>query len=206
MRSRGLSRRKIARKRKRVSSENVFEKLLKTTEFLREFEADWFVAGGWAIDLFLERQTRPHADVDVAIFRKDQLALQKHLGEWILKKAEKGVLSEWKQGEFLELPVHEIHCLNHRHEPQFFEILLNETNGENWIFRRNKNIAKPLAELFLTSNYGVKFLCPEAVLLYKAKNPQPKDEMDFQAIVNLLHPESRNWLKSALSVCHAEQQ
>lgn len=34
----------------------------------------WFVAGGWAIDLHLGRATRPHGDVDVAVYRHDQAA------------------------------------------------------------------------------------------------------------------------------------
>ena len=34
--------------------------------------APWFIAGGWAIDLFLGRKTREHADVDFALSRLDQ--------------------------------------------------------------------------------------------------------------------------------------
>jgi hypothetical protein len=55
---------------------------------MRGFEPDWFVAGGWAIDLFLEKTTRPHEDIEIAIFRKNQLALQDYLDGWLLKKAE----------------------------------------------------------------------------------------------------------------------
>src|SRR3954467_9622826 len=31
----------------------------------------WWIAGGWAIDLFLDRETRPHADLDVGVLRRD---------------------------------------------------------------------------------------------------------------------------------------
>jgi Aminoglycoside-2''-adenylyltransferase len=31
----------------------------------------WWIAGGWAIDLFLGRQTRRHEDIDVLILRQD---------------------------------------------------------------------------------------------------------------------------------------
>ncbi len=34
---------------------------------MREFEPDWFVAGGWAIDLFLEKVTHPHEDIEIAM-------------------------------------------------------------------------------------------------------------------------------------------
>ena len=171
---------------------------------MRDFKPDWFVAGGWAIDLFLEKETRRHQDIEIAVFREDQIALQNYLNNWLLKKAENGVLSEWKQGEFLKLPVHEIHCFNEKAMPQFLEVLLNETDAENWVYRRNKSITKPLSKLYLTSNSGIKFLRPEVVLLYKSKNPAAKDEWDFHASIKHLETESRDWLRDALSICYSE--
>lgn len=166
---------------------------------MRRFEAHWFVAGGWAIDLFLERETRPHDDIEIAVFRRDQLILQNYLDGWLLQKAENGVLSDWNKGEFLELPIHVVHCFRENGELRFLEVLLNETSGEDWIYRRDRNIAKPLSKLHLTSNSGVKFLCPEVVLLYKSKNPRRKDERDFQTVVNYLDAESKRWLKNAVA-------
>ena len=171
---------------------------------MRGFEPDWFVAGGWAIDLFLEKETRPHEDIEIAIFRKDQIALQNYLGGWVLKKAAGGALSDWDKGEFLKLPVHEIHCFNANGDVNRLEVLLNEENDEQWIFRRDKRIKKPLSELHLTTNSGINFFCPEVVLLYKSKNPRTKDEQDFQAVVKHLDSEAKRWLRDALSVCYSE--
>ncbi|MCL4541605.1 MAG: hypothetical protein M1396_04620 [Chloroflexi bacterium] len=39
---------------------------------LTDFDRPWFIAGGWAIDLFLGRQTRAHKDVEIAVLRQDQ--------------------------------------------------------------------------------------------------------------------------------------
>jgi hypothetical protein len=173
---------------------------------MREFEPDWFVAGGWAIDLFLEKETRPHEDIEIAIFRRDQLALQNYLQGWHLQKVENGILFDWKKDDFLELPIFEIHCFNEKNGLANFEVLLNETNGKDWIFRRNEIITKPLSELHSESNNGIKFLRPEVVLLYKSKNPREKDERDFLAAVNYLDNESRKWLRNALSVCYSQHQ
>ncbi len=101
---------------------------------MREFEPDWFVAGGWAIDLYLEKVTRPHEDIEIAIFRRDQIALQNYLDGWVLKKAVNSMLPVWNQDECLELPIHEIHCFNDTAEPQSLEVLLNETDGDGWLF------------------------------------------------------------------------
>ncbi len=171
---------------------------------MRGFKPDWFIAGGWAIDLYLEKQTRPHEDIEIAIFRKDQIALQNHLNGWLLKKADGGELIDWNKEEFLKLPVHAIHCFSEMSELPFIEVLLNETTGKEWIFRRNKSITKPLSNLHLTSHSGIKFLCPEVVLLYKSKNPRFKDEQDFQSVVKRLDIESKFWLRNALSICYSE--
>ncbi len=174
---------------------------------MRRFEPDWFIAGGWAIDLFVRRETRQHEDIEIAVFRSDQKALHDYLDGWLLKKALNGALADWKRDEFLELPTFEIHCFNEKNEPgelRFLEVLFNDTNGDDWIFRRNPKITKPLSELHLTHDSGIKFLRPEAVLLYKSKNPRPKDEQDFETAAKHLDATSKNWLKNAISVCYAQ--
>jgi hypothetical protein len=182
----------------------MFDEPLKVLRLMRNFKSDWFVAGGWAIDLYIEKETRHHEDIEIAIFRKDQIALQNYLDGWVLKKAVNGTLSQWKPGECLELPIHEIHCFEHFDEEATFEVLLNETDGNEWLFRRNDKVTKPLSKLFLVSNSGINFLCPEIVLLYKSKNPRPKDEKDFEIVRKHLNNESKEWLKKALSICYLD--
>lgn len=59
-----------------------FQPVLEVASLLRNFKRPWFIAGGWAIDLFFGRVTRNHDDVDVAIFRGDQRELQAYLSGW----------------------------------------------------------------------------------------------------------------------------
>ena len=182
----------------------MFDVPLQVWSVMRDFKPDWFIAGGWAIDLYLGQVTRQHDDIEIAIFRQDQIALQNYLNGWVLKKAVNGELSDWNRGERLELPTHEIHCFNVADEPQFLEVLLNENDSGKWLFRRNVKITKPLSKLSLTSNLGIKFLRPEVILLYKSKNPRHKDEQDFEVVVEHLDIESKEWLKNALTVCYSE--
>lgn len=180
----------------------MFRPLKEVAALLQNFQPEWFVAGGWAIDLFLGEETRYHSDVEIAVFRQDQIALRNYLDGWILKKAVSGKLIEWQHGEILKLPVHEIHCFNSESKPDRLEVLLNELDGDEWRFRRNPRICKPRSEIFLTSNRGVKFLRPEIVLLYKSKNPRPKDEQDFDNVLENLGADSTNWLRNALVNCY----
>ncbi len=57
---------------------------------------------------FFGQRNREHKDIEIAIFRKDQLYLKSYLIEWAFKKAINRELYTWGD-EFLELTVHEIH-------------------------------------------------------------------------------------------------
>lgn len=102
---------------------------------MSDFKKDWFFAGGWAIDLYLEKETRNHHDIEIGIFREDQIELKKVLSKWEFKKVVKGEFISWNN-EYLELPVHEIHAINNMNK-QELEILLNESDADNWRFRRD---------------------------------------------------------------------
>jgi len=59
---------------------------LKVNALMAGFEKPLFIAGGWAIDLYIGRITRVHKDIEIAILRRDQLALHKYMNGWEFKK------------------------------------------------------------------------------------------------------------------------
>jgi hypothetical protein len=69
-----------------VPDSNPYAEPLRLAALMSGFDKPWFVAGGWAIDLFLGRIRRHHKDLDFTIFRHDQLTLQQHLADFDLKK------------------------------------------------------------------------------------------------------------------------
>lgn len=161
----------------------------------------WGFCGGWAIDLFLNRITRTHKDVDVAILRTDQRIIFDFLcqRDWILEKAVDGSLIPLKQNEFLTLPIHTVWCRNARSQPDFLEVLLNESEGNQFLFRRNLSIQRPLNQAFLISQSGFPVLAPEIALLYKSSNLQDAENShDFQSALAALNAERRQWLAQAL--------
>jgi hypothetical protein len=42
------------------------------------FARPWWIAGGWAADLFIGTVTRPHADLEISVLTSDQAALYEH--------------------------------------------------------------------------------------------------------------------------------
>jgi hypothetical protein len=164
----------------------------------------WFVCGGWALDLFLNRVTRTHKDVDIAIARNDQLIVRDYLRRrgWGFERVVNGALAPWADDEWLTLPAHAIWCKNDGHTPGFVELLLNEIEGEQFRFRRDQSITLARGRMSFQSLSGLPALAPEIVLLYKSNDPEDS-EADFQNTVESLSGESRNWLKSALHVLFA---
>jgi hypothetical protein len=182
-----------------------FEEPLKVFKLLAGFEKPWFVAGGWAVDLFLGKVTRKHEDIEIAIFRCDQMALRNYLKGWEFKKVipEPKMHTElWNGDEWLDLQVHEIHAENSSSDLSHLEILFNESSGNEWRFRRNPNITRSISMLSTCSQNGIPFLNPEIVLLYKAKNSTSRDEADFENVLKMLGQKPRDWLKQAIEACH----
>lgn len=170
---------------------------------MRGYARSWWIAGGWAIDLFLGRTTRPHQDVDVAVLRRDQSTLREHLRGWRFTKMVNGIAIEWPEHERLELPIHEIHADSGGDRLEF---LFNEAAGDVWRFRRNLEVSAPLARITRRTLDDVPYLAPEIVLLYKAKSPRQKDHDDFAHALPKLDPDARSWLASALRICHPEHE
>jgi Aminoglycoside-2''-adenylyltransferase len=176
-----------------------FDEVRRVGALLGHLRCEWYVCGGWALDLFLGRVTRSHKDVDVAVARRDQLEVQGYLRRrgWNLEKAADGRLSPWAEGEELRLPLHAVWCRNEAHDPDFFELLLNEIGGELFRFRRDPTVTLPRARISFESPAGLPVLAPEVVLLYKSNSPEESGE-DFRHAAPALSEGARAWLKGAL--------
>ena len=184
---------------------NPFGDLLRVTGLMAGFKRPWLVAGGWAVDLYLGCVTRTHRDIDIAVLRDDQLDLQQFLRGWGLEQVlyrTGGRREPWAEGERLELPVHEIHAYRDSGDLQDLEILLNESSGTEWRYRRNLSIARPLSMIGMRSEMGIPFLSPEIVLLYKAAYPADVNNADFEKVCEVLVDEARRWLGQAVETCH----
>lgn len=173
--------------------------------FFAALSVPWWIAGGWAIDLFLGRQTREHDDLDVQILRRDQLAVRTLLGTWDVQAAlqpprdETWPFRPWLLGERFDPTIHDIWCRPDASQPWVFQLMIADARDEWWIFRRMPTIQRPLANLGNVTEEGIPYVAPEVQLLYKAKNLRPKDEADFMHALPELSQEQRTWLREALS-------
>jgi hypothetical protein len=164
---------------------------------MRGYARPWWIGGGWALDLFLGRETREHGDIDVVVFRSDQEHAWRHFAGWDLQIAHEGALTPWG-GEQLELPVHTVWARPSADALWELELFLMESDCARWRFRRDPSVTLELERVGLERD-GVPYLAPEIALLYKSKQPRAHDEADFEAVLPELPPERRRWFRAALA-------
>ncbi len=137
-----------------------------------ELEVPWWIAGGWAIDLFLGHQTRDHEDIDVVVLRRDQRVVHDVLSGWDVHVADPpGTLRPLRTGEWLEVGQHDIWCRKSPTEPWSLWVMLNESEDDLWVFRRDPGVKLPLATIVKRTSDGVPFLAPEVQLLFQSQAP-----------------------------------
>jgi hypothetical protein len=184
--------------------------LLEVAEILGNLRAPFYFAGGWAIDLHLGRVTREHHDIDVLLMRSDHLGLHKALKQFSLKKiiphpeglANRGTVADWPPGKRLELPIHQINAYRATEAEPAFQVMLAESSDDEWIFRRNPEIRMPLARMGFHPLWGLPYLAPEIVLLFKAKHLEARDRIDFDNALPALSADARRWLRDAIVKTH----
>ncbi len=160
---------------------------------------DWWIAGGHAIDLFLGWETRPHADLDVEMFRSDRAALFDIFEGWDLHVASEGRILPWVDPEDLDDSVFGVWIRPAPDAPWQLEVMLADGDRDEWRFRRDPSITMSWDKLIRTTMAGIPYCTPEVQLLYKSKQARPKDDVDFARCLHRMSVEQRSWLVDAVA-------
>jgi hypothetical protein len=160
----------------------------------------WWIAGGWAMDLFLERQSRHHDDIDIGVFRSDQVRLRVLLSGWDVHVVCKGRRWEWN-GESLQPSINDLWIRRDRAQPWCMQVMLNDGGGDQWVDRRDNFMRMTRSEA-IHHDRQQPYLAPHIQLLFKAKDHRPKDDLDFRAAFPLLQPDEKTWLTDELNKRH----
>jgi hypothetical protein len=160
----------------------------------------WWIAGGWALDLYLGRPSRPHADLDIGVPRRDIGEVLLRLDQWDIHEATDGILTPLEPGKLPRPEVNSLWCRRRGAADWNFEILLDEVVGKTWVYRRDPRITRPMGDAVKRAKDGIPFLAPEIQLLYKAKTVRARDRLDFRHVSPRLDAPGRHWLKNALEL------
>lgn len=162
--------------------------------------APWCVVGGWAIDIWLGRQTRPHGDIEIATprgsFRDLRRTLERSLTLYVAGDDQTILL-----GKGNAFPVDRHQCWVSDAGKWRLDVMLEPGDRDTWVFRRDARVRES-RDRMVDRLGDIPFLRPEGVLLYKAKACRSKDEADFRLALDHLDIDACRWLASALKSVH----
>ena len=174
--------------------------------FLAGFSGPWWVAGGWAIDLWLGSMGREHEDIEISVRREDQAAIRAYCAPWPILTPRDNHWVPLAPDESVELPEFQLMIRppptvldDYPGLPPEFEFMLNDIEGDSWIFRPEPSIRRAWDRVRLPGAEGLPVTAPEVQLLHKARHHRPKDDHDFARVHTRLNSEQRAWLRTALA-------
>ncbi|WP_229403294.1 nucleotidyltransferase domain-containing protein [Micromonospora okii] len=163
--------------------------------------APWYIAAGWALDLFRGEQTRDHHDIEIGVPARQFPEIRERFAEFAVDAVGTGRIWEsatpramnatWQT--WLRDPATGRYLLDVFREPHEDKV---------WICRRDETIRLPYADVIRHTPDRIPYLSPELVLLFKAKHVRPKDQADFDGVLPLLTHTQRETLSSLLTKVH----
>jgi hypothetical protein len=173
---------------------------LDTANLLAGVDVPWWIAGGWALELFRGTVIRRHADVDVGVLRRDISIVLNHFQSWEIFEAKGGGLTRLAPGALPRLDVHTLWGRPTDGDPWTIELMLDEADGDLWVYRRDPRIRRLLATAIRQTADGIRYLAPELQLLYKSSATRDRDDTDLAQTWPLLSDDARQWLRNALEL------
>ena len=129
--------------------------------------------------------------------------MRKWLSSWQLWYASSpgNGLDRLREGRPLDAAVHEIWARKSSPGPWLLEVLIDESQGDDWSYRRDSRVRLPVSQIG-ESKDDIPLLSPEIVLLYKSKAPRERDDQDLANMLPSLAESRRAWLRKAISTAH----
>ena len=170
-------------------------------ERLADVQAPWYVAAGWAIDLFLGEERREHEDLEIAVPRDRFAEVARALAELEFFVPDRGRVRPLAAAAD-DLDLHQTWARDPATGHWRLDVFREPSDGETWICRRDERIRLPYRDVIERTEDGIPFARPEIVLLFKAKSVRAKDEDDLAAVLPRLEPARRRWLAEVIGLVH----
>ncbi|MFD7028864.1 nucleotidyltransferase domain-containing protein [Streptomyces sp. NPDC059917] len=162
--------------------------------------APWYVAGGWAVDLFVGERTRDHADLEIAVPAARFPEVRDRFPEFAFDVVAYDRI--WPYAPQVADLTHQTWLRDPSSGNYLVDVFREPHDGSTWVCRRDPSIRLPYAEIIRRTADGIPYLAPELVLLFKAKAVRPKDQQDFTRALPLMDAVQRRTLAELLARVH----
>ena len=189
------------------------ELLIELNDYLLNIGVDYAICGGHAIDLFVGAQTRPHKDLDVALYWDDRdrvIEYMLRLGWMVFEPVGSAYLyrindvhdqKRIKSNLWCVLPGNRhyriteydgnMFAVEHDGQEQteldYIEILFNHRKDDCFLYARDHSISRAIEKAVLRTD-RIPYLAPEIVLLYKSTAfDDPDYRHDFEVSLPLAY-------------------
>lgn len=162
----------------------------------------WCIVGGWALDLWHDRQTRAHEDLEFTVLRDDLDAFRRQLTDIECYAVHDGALERLSADQAPGQDVFQVWGFDRNIGCWRVDMMVEPGTDDVWVCKRDPGIRRPRAESVGWTADGIPYLNPAAVLLFKAKYCRPKDEKDFAIALPALAAPDRRWLRECLDRLH----
>ena len=150
---------------------------------LQDVDAPWYVAAGWAIDLFLGEHRREHEDLEIGVPESAFGEVADALGELDFHVVTAGIAEPVAGAGELMRDVHQTWGLDRAANVWRIDVFREPSAGGRLGRAARPSITLPYDALIEHTDDGIPYARPEVVLLFKAKAARPKDEADLAAVL-----------------------
>jgi hypothetical protein len=161
----------------------------------------WYVAAGWALDLFRGTQIREHGDIEIGVPVARFAEVRARFRGYVLDAVGGGRIWEDATPDVLAA-THQTWLRDPATGGFLLDVFREPHDGDIWICRRDEAIRYPYSDIIHHTRDGIPYLVPELVLLFKAKRTRQKDQADFDATVPCMSPAQRDTLARLLARTH----
>ncbi|MFG5119961.1 nucleotidyltransferase domain-containing protein [Methylorubrum sp. POS3] len=169
---------------------------------LRNAIHPWYIAGGWALDIWHGRQTREHEDLEFVVMRNDANYFRVTFNELDFFTVHSGAVEYLPPSAKLPSDVWQLWGADMRQGCWRVDMMMESGTPDRWIYKRNRMIQTARSDAVRVSEAGIPYLSPIQVLLFKAKYCREKDQKDFDLSLPKLSAEERQQLTIWLDDMH----
>lgn len=168
----------------------------------QHWSSNWYVVGGWALDLWHGHQTRPHEDLEFAVLPAGIDGCRKILSELEFFEVKDANLYHLAPDTAPPVDVWQLWGADMSAGFWRVDMMVERGTPEVWAYKRDSSLQMPRAAAVRKNKLGIPYLAPANVLLFKAKHRREKDERDFAAALPELNSQEKLDLRLWLERLH----